>query len=86
MSKGGLLEQEGDIVGAIKQFEISIALEFFGFYPYERLMTLYHRYKMYDDEIRVIDWALKLYKKKRYNWDVSKLEARKDKAKSMRDK
>ena len=86
MSKGGQLEQEGDIVGAIKQFEISIALEFFGFYPYERLIVLYHRYKMYDDEIRVIDWSLELYKRKRYNWDVSKLEARKDKAISMRDK
>jgi tetratricopeptide (TPR) repeat protein len=86
MSKGAQLEQQGNIIDAIKQFEISIALEFFGFYPYERLMVLYHRYKMYDEEIRVINKTIEIQKQNKYNWDVDKIKSRREKVLMLVDK
>ena len=55
------LEKEGDIEGAIENYEKCIELKFEGNHPYDRLAILYRKIKDYDNEIRVLNQAIELF-------------------------
>lgn len=55
------LEKEGDIDGAIENYEKCIELKFEGNHPYDRLAILYRKIKDYDNEIRVLNQAIELF-------------------------
>ena len=55
------LEKDGDIDGAIENYEKCIELKFEGNYPYDRLAILYRKIKDYDNEIRVLNQAIELF-------------------------
>jgi len=56
-------EEAGDIEEAIEEYEASVAAGFNGSHPYKRLAILYRRQKKYDDEIRVLKTAVKVFSK-----------------------
>ena len=55
------LEKNGDIDGAIENYEKCIELKFEGNYPYDILSILYRKIKDYDNEIRVLNKAIELF-------------------------
>lgn len=57
---GILFEKEGKLDLAIKCYEDNISDGFWGTHPYERLMIIYRKNKLYDDEIRVIKEYIKI--------------------------
>ncbi|WPC44650.1 hypothetical protein [Clostridium sp. JS66] len=55
-------EAQGDINSAIDLYELNIKEGFTEIVSYERLMELYEKQEKYDDEIRVINKAIEVFK------------------------
>ena len=55
------LEKNGDIDGAIENYEKCIELKFKSNYPYDRLSIKKKKIKDYDNEIRVLNKAIELF-------------------------
>lgn len=81
--KGQELEKEGYIDNAIELYELNIKEQFDGNFPYDRLIIIYRRRKMVEDEIRVLEQAVHVFEaisKKSKRHDVSpKLEKYREK-------
>jgi hypothetical protein len=81
--KGQELEKEGYIDNAIELYELNINEKFDGSFPYDRLIIIYRRRKMLEDEIRVLEQAVHVFEaiaKKSERHDVSpKLEKYREK-------
>lgn len=60
--KGQELEKKGDIEGAIQLYEQNIVDEVETPHPYNRLAIIYRRKKCLDDEIRVLEKAISVFK------------------------
>ena len=60
---GIALEKAGKIELAIKKYEENIKKEYPATHSYERLMILYRKNKEYENEIRVIQTAIKVFTK-----------------------
>jgi tetratricopeptide (TPR) repeat protein len=58
--KGIELEKKGKIQEAISLYEQNIADEFDGSHPYDRLAVIYRKQKRIEDEIRVLEQAIKV--------------------------
>lgn len=56
-------EKNGDINLAIALYEKNVSNGFVGSHPYQRLAIIYRKQKRYDDEIRVLECAIKAYPK-----------------------
>ncbi len=61
--RGIELEKEGRIDEAIKLYEENIKKDFDGNHPYDRLAIIYRKRKEYDEEIRVIKHAIKVFER-----------------------
>lgn len=59
-NRGIEFEKNGNIDRAVLIFEISVADEFFGTHPYDRLRIIYGTQKNYEDAIRVCKAYLNL--------------------------
>ncbi|MBY6996506.1 DUF4236 domain-containing protein [Clostridium botulinum] len=59
--KGKEFEKQKDIESAIALYELNVKDEFEGTHPYDRLAILYRKQKNYDDEIRIINKAIKVF-------------------------
>ncbi|MCF8020728.1 MAG: tetratricopeptide repeat protein [Vallitaleaceae bacterium] len=59
--KGQELEKAGNIEKAKKLYEENIAKDFDGNHPYDRLAIIYRKEKDYDNEIRVLEHAIKVF-------------------------
>ena len=62
--RGRELEKQGDITGAIELYELNIASDFEGNFPYDRLRVIYSKQKRYDDVIRVLERAIDVFDNK----------------------
>lgn len=76
-NKGMAYEKSGDINLAIETYEENIKGDYPALHSYDRLMILYRKRKDYQNEIRVIDAALKVFKREQ---DQEKYKQRKEKA------
>ena len=68
-NNGILAEKEGRIDDAIRIYENSILDEYPATHSYDRLMILYRKRKDYDNEIRVIKIAIRVFEKERMERD-----------------
>jgi len=59
--KGIELEKQGKVDEAISLYEANVSENFAGNHPYERLAIIYRRNKQFDDEIRVLKEAIKVF-------------------------
>jgi hypothetical protein len=66
------LEKSGDIEAAKKIYEETITANFVGNHPYDRLAIIYRKEKDFDNEIRVLNHAIKVFS------DLSKSSPRAD--------
>jgi len=64
--RGRELERQGSITDAIKLYEINIAREFQGNFPYDRLRVIYSKQGRYGDVIRVLKKAIDVFDRKVY--------------------
>jgi len=62
--RGQDLEKQGNIKGAIELYELNIASDFEGNFPYDRLRIIYSKQKRYDDVIRVLERAVDVFDNK----------------------
>lgn len=63
---GKAYEKQGRLDDAIRLYEKNINSEFEGDHPYERLRIIYSRQKRYDDVVRVLEQAIKVFRDKVY--------------------
>lgn len=82
-------EKRGDVDMAIRVYEGNIAMdspsmEFPARHSYDRLMVIYRRRKDYDNEIRIIRRALKIFA--RFDDDVERYSERLNKAIALKEK
>ena len=68
-NNGILAEKEGRIDDAIRIYENSILDEYPATHSYDRLMILYRKRKDYENEIRVIKIAIRVFEKERMERD-----------------
>ncbi|WP_281979217.1 hypothetical protein [Tenacibaculum mesophilum] len=61
--KGKECEEKGEIESAIKEYEENLKEKFEGSHPYNRLAIIYRKNKDYDNEIRVLKSAIRIYTK-----------------------
>lgn len=59
--RGKELEESGQIQEAIRLYEMNVAENFEGSHPYYRLSEIYHKQKLYDEEIRVLEHAIYVF-------------------------
>jgi tetratricopeptide (TPR) repeat protein len=59
--KGIEFEKQGKVDEAIKQYETNISKNVDGNHPYDRLAIIYRKNKQFDDEIRVLEKAVKVF-------------------------
>ncbi len=64
--RGRELERQGNITDAIKLYEINIANEFEGNFPYDRLRVIYSKQGRYGDVIRILKKAIDVFDTKVY--------------------
>lgn len=76
--KGQQLEKQGDVEGAIRLYEQNIIDEVDTPHPYNRLTIIYRKQKRFDDEIRVLEKAIKVFKEIEQNkkWEEQLIKAR----------
>lgn len=76
--KGKDLEKQGDIEDAIRLYEQNVADKADVPFPYNRLAIIYRKQKRFDDEIRVLEKALKAYREIEQNkkWEGQLIKAR----------
>jgi tetratricopeptide (TPR) repeat protein len=58
-----LAEQDDDLNKAVKLYEQNIKEDYADEFAFERLMIIYRKLKEYEDELRVINRAIKLFQK-----------------------
>lgn len=86
-NQGIAFEREGKIEEAIAIYEVNLTLKYPALHSYYRLMILYRKKKRYDDEIRIIRQALKVFgKKPNYAREITRLETRLEKALAAKTK
>ena len=85
-NKGIAYEKEGKINLAIKTYEKNILSDYPATHSYDRLMIIYRKEKMHDDEIRVIERAFVVFHANNYSNIVEKWKLRFEKAKALRKK
>lgn len=87
-NQGINFEKCGDIQNAINIYEENIADGFPALHSFNRLMIIYRRLKDYDNEIRVIDYSIKLFSNfnERYENDIIKWKERREKAIKLQNK
>ena len=59
---GSELEKRGMLEEAIKLYEQNVKENFGGSHPYSRLATIYRKRGQLDDEIRILEKAVQIYK------------------------
>ncbi len=73
MERGEYAEGQFDYKTATDIYERLVAEGFDRLYPYDRLMHLYNNYKLYEDEVRVIENAIKVFRARKkdiyHNYD-----------------
>lgn len=85
-------EKSGQIDKAILQYELAVEQSFIGNHPYDRLAILYRKSKQIDDEIRVLETAIFVFKNivSKHRGDrkpkLQKFEERLDKARKLKVK
>lgn len=87
--EGKELEMKGDIEGAIKLYEENLKEDFVGNHPYDRLAIIYRNKKMYSEEKRVLEKAIKVFSTKvsdERSDKNPKLERFKERLKTVNDK
>ena len=62
--RGRELEKKGDITGAIELYELNVANDFEGDFPYNRLRVIYSKQKRYGDVVRVLERAIDVFDNK----------------------
>ena len=76
-NEGRTAEMRGDLATSIRLYEENIATGYLATFSYERLMVLYKRNKQTNDEIRVVEKAIKDFgKDSRYKKEVEKWRLR----------
>ena len=83
-NKGIEYEKKGMIKKAIEQYEKNVEDGYWGSHPYERLAIIYRRLKLYDDEIRIINAAIKAFTKHGYYREVDVFKIRLSKLKNKK--
>lgn len=83
-NKGIKYEKKGMIKKAIEQYEENVEDGYWGIHPYERLVIIYRRLKLYDDEIRIINEAIKAFSKHGYYREVDEFKKRLVKAETLK--
>lgn len=76
-------EKKGNIYGAIEMYEKNIDIAYPALHSYERLMILYRKEKRYNEEIRVIEKAIKDFPVKSHKTYILKWKDRLEKAKKL---
>lgn len=76
-------EKNGEIEEAIRYYEANIKDGYPATHSFDRLMILYHRRKQYQDEIRIIDLAIKTFTKDSYKRTIEKWIAKHEKIKRL---
>ncbi len=56
-------EQDGELNKAVKLYEQNIKEDYADEFAFERLMIIYRKLKKYEDELRVINRAIKVFQK-----------------------
>lgn len=59
--QGKELERIGRIDDAISLYELNVADDFEGSHPYDRLATIYHERKDYNNERRILEHAIYVF-------------------------
>jgi len=81
-NEGRAFEMRGDLATSIRLYEENIATGYPATFSYERLMVLYKKNKQPNDEIRVVEKAIKDFEKdSRYKKEVAKWKLRLQKIK-----
>jgi hypothetical protein len=84
--KGIAYEKDGEINLAVEAYARNLFSGFPSPYSYNRLMVIYRRSKMYEDEIWVIERALEVFEgESNYKNDVAKWQKRLEKAKKLKN-
>lgn len=78
-------EKSDETDEAIRMYEQNVAAGFDGSHPYKRLAIIYRKQKKYDDEIRVLKAAIKVFSKANRSDTSSKLEWFKDRLKKAEE-
>lgn len=71
-------EKAGNIDEAIRLYEQNVASGFDGSHPYKRLSIIYRKQKRYDDEIRVLESAVKIFKGDKLTYFQDRLQKAKE--------
>ena len=71
---------------AIEQYEANVEDDDWGIHPYKRLVIIYRRLKLYDDEIRIINAAIKAFSKHGYYREVDAFKKRLVKAETLKER
>ena len=84
-------EKNKDIEKAIEFYEKAISYNFEGNYPYDRVAILYRKRKDYDNEIRVLNKAVKVFSniksnRRDVNSKLEKFKQRLLKAQTLKNK
>lgn len=61
MAKGKHADSNFDYKTAVDMYERLVAERYDDSFPYDRLMQLYYNYKLYEDEVRIIELAIKTF-------------------------
>jgi len=78
--KGKELEKQGKIEEAITLYELNVSDEVDTPAPYNRLAVIYRKQKRFDDEVKILDKAVKMFPKN----GKFKIQLEKTKAKQVR--
>lgn len=73
-NKGISYEKSGNIDKAIRCYEENILIGYRARHSFDRLMILYRKLKDYDNELRVIEKAIKIFKEQKYSDRLNKLQ------------
>ncbi len=60
-NRGIVYEKEGDTISAIDTYEACIHYKYPAYHAYDRLLVLYRKKKMYEDELRVARTAIEVF-------------------------
>lgn len=86
-NNGIMLEKNGAIDAAISEYEENIKEGYPALHSYNRLMVLYRKRKEYENEIRVIDYAMGVFSADdRYAQEIDKWRERRIKAEQLKKK
>ena len=73
-NKGIAFEKSGNINKAIKCYEENLLIGYPARHSFDRLMIIYRKLKDYDNELRVIEKAIDLFREEKYSQRLAKLK------------